>query len=399
MAQYEYITLNGTIIPDTAITRSEVITEYQAQFGTDLNTSSNTPQGILINSDTLARNAVIVNNATLANQINPNEAGGIFLDAIGLLTGSTRNAEEFTTIDGVLLTGVPGTIIPAQTSQAQTTNGDVFQLISVVVLDALGNGVGTFQALIAGAINAPANSLTTIVNGGVLGWETVNNPNAGVEGQVTQNDEVFRTFRNRTLAAQGRSLPEAIISNLNLLPGVRSVAFRENISGMTQVIDGVTMVGHSIYVCVDGGTDNDIANTLNRQKTAGASYNGNVSVTVTDQFSGQTTNVLFDRPTLIDIFVQVTIKQNFAVADPVAVVIAAILAYENGLLNNEQGLTVGTSVSPFELSGAINVFSPGIFVSLVQISLDGITYTTNVIPIEIFQKASIVADNIQVIVS
>ncbi len=87
---YNYIEPQGVIVTDTTgEILNEVINEYQNAFGQDLIAptinnpqSFSTPQGLLITSETLARQSVVDNNALLANQINPNVSGGIFLDAI-----------------------------------------------------------------------------------------------------------------------------------------------------------------------------------------------------------------------------------------------------------------------------------------------------------------------------
>lgn len=61
-------------------------------FGQDLDISPETPQGVLITMETENRDAIVRNNAELANQINPDLAGGVFLDAIWALMGGARDA-------------------------------------------------------------------------------------------------------------------------------------------------------------------------------------------------------------------------------------------------------------------------------------------------------------------
>ena len=95
---YDYILTTGVIVSDTGVINEEVITEYQQAFGSDLVTTPNTPQGVLITAETAARVAVADNNAALANQINPNVAGGVFLDAIGALTGTYRTPATPSTV-------------------------------------------------------------------------------------------------------------------------------------------------------------------------------------------------------------------------------------------------------------------------------------------------------------
>lgn len=134
MAEYLYIESTGVIVPDTSTLLTEVQDEYKLAFGNDLVTTPDTPQGVLINSEALARAVVVNNNVALANQINPNIAGGIFLDAICALLGISRTAPQHSTVV-CNLTGVAGTVIP-QGSQAQdTVYNELWESVTDVTLD------------------------------------------------------------------------------------------------------------------------------------------------------------------------------------------------------------------------------------------------------------------------
>lgn len=398
MANYQYKNETGVIVPDTADILTEVQDEYKAQFGQDLIVTANTPQGILITSEALARTAVVQNNAQIANQINPNLAIGVFLDAILQLLGSQRTPATFTLVTADL-TGQPGTFISAGAQAQNSVNGEFFQSVLDVTLDGTGNGSVNFQAVNSGPINCNANDLNIVAPGAPIGWETVNNPdNAIFVGSEIENDEEARNRRNVTLAAQSTSLSEAIITGVRLLPGVESVGFRENTANTTEIIDGITMVPHSIFVCVDGGNDQDIAEVLNSKKSGGCAYNGDITVPVTDPFSGQAVDVKFSKPNLINILVRATITADAAIQDPVNTVKNAILAYVNGELTNEPGLVVGQDVSAFELAGAVNIQAPTIFVNNMEISLfSPLNYSSNTIPIGVFEKANIIGSSISVI--
>lgn len=90
MADYRYINNKGVIVPDTAALRKEVEDEFRTVFGQSINLSPETPQGVLATMEIENRDAIVRNNAELANQINPDIAGGIFLDAIWALMGGER---------------------------------------------------------------------------------------------------------------------------------------------------------------------------------------------------------------------------------------------------------------------------------------------------------------------
>lgn len=397
MADYQYLTSTGVVLPDTSDLLATVQSEFKAAFGDDLDVSAETPQGVLITAETLARDAVVRNNADVANQINPNLAGGVFLDAIWQLTGGQRVKATPSIVTGVIMTGVPGTIVPVGAQASVGSGGAIFELLSATVLTG-GTATGTFQSLDLGAIPAPAGDLNQIVTG-VLGWESVNNPSSAVVGQNEESDIASRIRRRQTLALQGVALPEAIVSGLHTVEGVKSLSFRENYTNASVVIEGVTLVEHSIYACVNGGTDTDVALMLLRKKSMGAAWNGSLTVAVTEPYSGQIYNVKFDRPTPVPIFLRITVRtNNAAYPDIPGVVRTALLDYANGLQEGEDGFVVGGDVSAFELASAINREAAPLFVQDLSMSTDGMTFSAATITITIAQIATLLAGDIAVTV-
>lgn len=396
MASYNFISNRGVIVPDTATLRAQVEAEWREAFGQDLDLSPDTPQGVLITAEVEARDSVARNNAEVANQINPDISGGIWLDAIWRLTGGFRRAATPSTLVGVVFGGQPGTLIPAGSEALVEATGARFFTLIDVTLDAAGVATGNMQSVDLGRIACPVGALNAIATT-VFGWETVVNPNAAVVGTEEETDFASRQRRRNTLALQGRSLSESVTSRLYALDGVRSLVFRENILPTTQVIEGISMVPHSVYACVVGGVDSEIAQALLDSKTAGANWNGAQLVNVIDQFSGQTYPVRFDRPTTVLVYVRVTIRAT--PLDAESLVRNSIINYANGLNDGEPGFAVGEDVSPFELAGAINQAEPRLFVMKVEISTDGgTTYTTNDAVIGITQVAAVTSNSISVVI-
>ncbi len=269
---YTYINSTGLIETDAATIQNEVSAEYQAAFGTDLVVpdvnnpqASSTPQGLLINAETQARIAVADNNAALANQINPNVAGGIFLDAILALTGASRDPATQSVVYATLA-GTIGTTIPAGSLVSETASGQAYQyyLVNAVTLidNGMGGGIATnaqFNSVLYGAIPCAANSLTTIISN-VIGWDSVGyNFAPNPLGTPVQSDASARQDRLVELGIQGNSLAGAVIGAVNAVLGAelgtgQSVFFQENYTAGTLTINGVSMVSHSIYVAVSSAS-------------------------------------------------------------------------------------------------------------------------------------------------
>jgi uncharacterized phage protein gp47/JayE len=396
MPAYEYLTTTGTIIPDTADLKAEVQAEFRAALGADLSLDDETPQGVLIVGEVQSRSAAAANNAALANQINPDVSGGVFLDALCALLGLQRAAATFTAVSGVTLTGVPGTVIPTGT-RARTAAGDVFALVSTVTLGGGGTATGDFRAVEAGPVPCLVGQLSQIVDG-VLGWETVTNPVAGVPGTDLQSDESLRSLRRVTLALQGQGTTEAITSRLFALDGVRSLTIRVNKTDTTAVIDGVSVRYHSVWTCVDGGTDADIAVALLAAVDTGGGFSGSVVVNVTDPWSGQVYPVQFERPTAIPVLLRVTVRRGLFVGPVTETVQDAVAAYAAGELPSERGFVVGAAVSPFEVAGAVSVRAPGLFVAKVEVAPASTgVYQTDELPIAIDEIATVTTSSITVI--
>ena len=270
MATYNYINETGVITVDAASIELEVQNEYKAIFGADLVVTANTPQGMLITAETLARVAVAENNAKLANQINPNLAGGVFLDGVIALTNPFNRLPALQSLVFVDISGTPGTVIPAGSLASETGSGDSNQFYTAVELTIPESGLLediVFTSVEYGPIPcalSPSPTLTVIVTP-VLGWENIANVTTAVLGRLEQSDSQARLYRLNTLATQGASTAQAITSEVMRIGAVSSVSILENTANSTVTIEGVPMVAKSIYVCVndtsaaDLGTRSEVA--------------------------------------------------------------------------------------------------------------------------------------------
>jgi hypothetical protein len=262
-ASYAYLSPQGVIIADTSSTLATVQSWWIQALGADLVIDPATPQGVIMTTETISLNTMLNNNAALANQINPNIAGGVFLDAIGQLTGIQRQVQQPTAVTNVTIAGVAGTVLPVG-AQAQTEAGDLFQLTQTTTIPSGGTVYATFQSVAYGPIPCANGALNEIVTA-ILGWESVTNNTGGSPasvttlGSTTQSDQAFRAYRKNTLAFQGLSLAEAITSALYAVPGVPSLSFLENYNSVPQgmlisVTGGTTLSGTIWGMTTTSGT-------------------------------------------------------------------------------------------------------------------------------------------------
>ncbi len=403
---FNYINATGIIVPDTDAILIDVQNEWTdpTVFGSSLSVSPNTPQGMFITSEANARLQDLQIAASTANQINPNLSSGIFLNSICSLTGLEREGYTFS-IATITLSGVALENITAGTTIQSEIDLSQWVIITPTTLDDDGNGSAAFQCTVPGEISAPIGTLTQIVTA-PAGLETVTNDTAATVGVTIQSDQSLRITRNATLFLQGQSLAGAEISGVSKVPGVLPYpTFRENVLTTSRTIDGVVMLPNSIYMCVSGGDNLAVATMIYNRKSGGCNYtNGasmiNVSQDVTDPTSGQVQTILFDRPDLIPILVQVYVNNNSFITNITSVVQNAILDYVNGLQEGNAGLVVGVSVSSFALAAAVNIEVPGLLITNLLITLaSAIDFETTEIPIDVWQQATISQSSIAVIIA
>ena len=394
MATYNYINAQGAVVPDTSAIRDEVEAEFKEVYGADFVVDSSSEQGRQIDAEISSRLSVARNNAKIANQTNPNMSESVFLDAIYALSNGERDAAERSTVT-CTLTGLQGTIIP-KGSRIQDVDRNEWQAAAAIVIPASLTVDGSFFSVEYGAIVGNAGDINTIIDG-VLGWETVTNNSAATVGKLEQSDVSARRQRKVELAGNAINNTKAIMTAISKLEGVASLSFRENNTDSTLTIDGVLMMPRSTYVCVDGGVDSEIAEAYYIARSGGAGFNGNVTAPFTDPESLQILDVKFSRPDDKPKLVRITVKSGVG-ADPVDSIKAAVVNYANGL-TEEKGFVVGGNVSPFEIACSVNEQVAGVFVAKCEIAEGSLTpiYTTDTIETEIFERASITANDVQVI--
>ena len=89
---YDYVTNSGIVIPQTSDIKAKVEAAFIDIFGSDFSFDTETPAGRLVEAITFFFLNALVVNAQNANQLNPDQATGNYLDAIGALFGTSRLA-------------------------------------------------------------------------------------------------------------------------------------------------------------------------------------------------------------------------------------------------------------------------------------------------------------------
>jgi len=393
MADYQYQIDTGVIVPDMSQTLSEVAAEFRAVFGQSLSVDPSTPQGMLITRIAEMRDSVARNNCDVANQINPNVAGGVFLDAlIGLHFGQRRAASKSTVTATV--TGTNGTIIP-KGSVAKTTLGARFETMYAVTIS--GSTSVQMQAIETGPVGADAGTLTKIETS-ISGWSTVTNPLAATLGRDVESDAQLRSRRLDMLGTQSTSTIAAIRSRLSAqVDGLISHAVVDNPTLSAKTIKGVSIAAKSIAVFTAGGASADIARAIYNATPAGVPTVGTTTVNVADTVvSGYSTPIKYTDAAAVPVLVKVTVDAS--TLDLQTIIPELVVDYANGEGATPRNFVIGGDVLPFEIASYINSREPSINIRNVETTkASPVSWSNSPITIDLNQIPTIQLSSVTVV--
>ena len=303
----------GMVAPDTAVLRDAVAANWESAFNTGdgsptLDVEASTPAGQLVDAEAAYLAQVNAELLYLFAQLNPRTAEGVWQDALGYIYFLTRKVAQPTLVT-VTCSGLQGTEIPAG-AQMRDDDGVRYELTSTVTIPAGGTVDAVFQCLEAGPIECPAGTLTTIVTV-IPGWDTGVNAAAGVVGRNRESQVDFENRRFASVAKNSHGSVYSLQGALADLDGVVDCRVLENPTSAAVTKNGVSIPSHSVAVCIYGGADADIAQTIYEKKDAGCGTTGNATVTHTATEAG---NAVYTysivRPTPTDVHIEVEINKT-----------------------------------------------------------------------------------------
>lgn len=324
----------GMVAPDTAVLRDAVAANWEQAFNTGdgspvLDTEAATPAGQLVDAEAayLAQaNAEIL---FVASMFNPRTSEGVWQDALGYIYFLSRKVAQPTLVT-VTCSGLQGTEIPAG-AQMRDDDGVRYELTATVTIPAGGSVDGVFQCLEAGPIECPAGTLTTIVTV-IPGWDSGVNSAAGVIGRNRESQADFENRRYASVAKNSHGSVFSLQGALADLDGVVDCQVLENPTSAVVTKHGVSIPSHSVAICIYGGADADIAETIYNKKDAGCGTTGGATVTyIATDYGNATYNYEIVRPTPTDVHVAVEINRTDSTSATVEQGIkSAIIADFNG---------------------------------------------------------------------
>lgn len=226
---------------------------------------------------------------------------------------------------------------------------------------------------------------------------------------VPRNGESDAEYRKRILMSQSRGtgFVQSMWNAVSKVEGVTSVCVLENGYADPMVLpnspNGIAIDPHSIFICVAGGNDSDVAKAIYSAKSAGCAYHlgeeetpvaTRVEETVQDDETGSSAPVIFYRPSQRFIKVSATVRSDtYTGTDIVADTRNAILAY---IAEHDQNSTITESdILVAIATSGLGIVCTGVSMQIAE-SSDSAYINTETIVLRPYEFISPAAEDITV---
>ena len=275
---------------------------FQQAFGIDLDVSSDTPNGQFngIMAEPIAQ--IWQQLQALYNGMDPRQATGDSLTNIGVINYLKRDGQSRSSVTQTF-NGTNGTFINAAIFQCATeTTNFPFILQQSITIPPSGTIDAQCVSVAYGPVPAPANTLT-IINTPITGLTSITNAADAILGRLVETDPEFRIRRIDSTSVEAQQLTDALIGKLKSLTGVIDA---DVIANNLDVPDSHGFLPHSIAAIVEGGSDQDIAETIFTTNISSIPTNGNIEVDVPNS-KGLLIPIFFYRAVQVPIYIYIQI--------------------------------------------------------------------------------------------
>jgi uncharacterized phage protein gp47/JayE len=367
----------------------ELAANYRLIYGDDINIDTNTPDGQRIAIEAQARLDLQTFGLTLYQQLDPDYAFGTAQNRLIKLSGISRRPGTRSQVDVEITTDRP-VALPADYA-VEDTAGQAWTTLTSVDIP-LGISTVTLFATVFGTVSAGAGTVTEPVTF-VTGVLSVTNPLAATIGVDEETAAELRVRRNRSLENPSTSTIGGIFTALTQVSGVTDLAAYEN---DTDIYDAVLDIDpHTLWLIVEGGAVDDIVEAITKNKTGGTGLKGLVAGDYVETLykpNGDpyiiTHSMLFDRPTEIPLYINVTVTRKNSLIP------SDVTSIENALV--ARPWTINENALASELYSTVYATGNTFIATDLEVSLDGITYVATSVETAADEKFIVDAANITV---
>jgi len=271
--------------------------DFQDIYGEDINVESNSPDGQMINVFAQCVEDFYQLLSQVYASFDPDQAIGNVLDQRAAINGVQRKAGTYTYVPVEITSDRSVTLAGLDDyseEDAYTIADNEGNQFVLSATSPISTGVNTlqFRAKNIGQVEVLPNTITTPVTV-ILGVTNINNPSGATEiGENEETDAEFRERRKRSVSISSVGYTEGLQAAIENIPDVTKASVFQN---RTSTTDTFGIPGHSVWVIVQGGTNQDIGEVMDAKMAPGIGMKGTQSIVI-PQVDGSNETYYFDRP-------------------------------------------------------------------------------------------------------
>lgn len=303
------------------------------------------------------------------------KAEGVPLDQKAAFYGLTRK-QASKAVGQVTFNGTIGTVIPTG-YQMRTADSIVFTVDNGATLTSTSITLDVTAQESGESGNVEAGSITISVTP-LPGITSFSNSSETAGGESRETDSELRQRINASLETGSGANVDGIAAEIEGLAGVQAATVYENDQDTTSP-EGIPPKSIAPYVL--GGANLDIAQAIFGKKGAGIQSYGAITESITDT-QGITHQIGFSRPIEKNAWIKATITKgaNYPVDGDALI--------KQQILNYMDTINLGENVYPYKISTSIaNLQLTGIENIVIELSTDGVIYSTNPITVALNEIA------------
>ena len=257
------LTDSGLSVATFTQIRNAIIKRYKAAYGSDIDVSTNTADGVFVNDLALIMNNILQTVSSIYSNLDVNTASGKYLDILCNLSNLTRKSATKSTAS-VKVTALTNTItIPANALFIDIAGQIWIGQNSEIALSKGQSATIEVVANEAGPIKAKAGSINAMVDSGLT--VSVEQANDAIVGSNAETDEELRSRRASYGSLAGTTVLDSLSAALLDVSGIKDVKiYNNNTSENDTALDNTVVNPHNIYVIVrqDGTVDDSIIGSI-----------------------------------------------------------------------------------------------------------------------------------------
>lgn len=351
-----YLSPQGFHRPTLQERIDQLVSEFQAIYGTDIDVDDESPDGQVIRL--FANEYTEIDQALedLYNGFNPNNSSGNVLRNLVVFNGIKALESSKSTVTLIVTSTAPNYTFPAN-MMFKDNLGQRWLVREPFTTDATSSASVTAKSVAVGKVYTAANSIT-IVDTPVFGFNSVTNPAVPQLGQPEEIDANLKIRRTLSVAKPSMGMVESIKAEILNITGVQGAEVFENDDDITVSIgSNYQLKAHSVGVVVYGGDDDEIAKAIQQNKapgchtgiydSSGVLIGTNVAKPVVGKY-GMSFTINFARP----IIAPFEINLELPAANPLSV--DQVAAITNAVKEFCDQSTIGAAISAFDVMEYVN---------------------------------------------